>query len=450
MCGRCGERLLERVFRQIERIGCQRAVIALGLPADRLPLLEIVRDVLDTLFRSGERSLVDDDEVVFAEVVEQRDQPVLEQRQPVLHPGEPAPLADRFVKRVLRGIGPEHLAVPAAEPLDAVLVEQGLAGGQQQMAVEPPGGHLRIRVETAQAFQLVAEEVEPQGLVQPAREDVHDRPANGVFALVDHRVGAAVALLLEQQREAFTSDFRAGFELAYAFANAEGREDALEHGIGRGDDQLRLCFAGLQAVKRSQPFGTDRQGRTGTVVGQRIPRGKLDDVEFGREEMRRIGNRPHRSIVGRDEDGASRAGAREIGHHQRLRPAGDLRQRQRLAGFEDPGKVGHRRDSAIAFPLFPSTRNVDVIEQLHLRHQRALEADRRFLRIQRPGHDIDVVFLEQSLEPAEFFFAPAFVIPIVKAADHVVGFARAAVPGTETGALLAAFECQGFNHGWGG
>ena len=95
----------------------------------------------------------------------------------------------------------------------------------------------------------------------------------------------------------------------------------------------------------------------------------------------------------------------------------------------------------------PSTRNIDVVEFLHRHHQRPLEGRRGGLGLERPCHDIDIVLFEQCLEPGEFLLAPAVVIAIEEAADHVIGFARAAMPGTKLGALLAAFKCQGLDHG---
>ena len=47
------------------------------------------------------------DDVVLAEMVEQGRQLLLEQRQPMLHPGQPPPFADRLVERVAGGVGAE-------------------------------------------------------------------------------------------------------------------------------------------------------------------------------------------------------------------------------------------------------------------------------------------------------------------------------------------------------
>ena len=157
----------------------------------------VVGNVLRSLFRCGERGVVDDYHVLVRQVIEQGDKLLLEQRQPVFHARQPPSVAYRFVKRVLRCRRAEFLAIAAAEAFDAVFVEQRLARREQQMTVEPPGRHLRVWIETAERFQLVSEEIEPKRLFHSAWEDVHDAAPDGVFALVDHRVGAAVALSLQ-------------------------------------------------------------------------------------------------------------------------------------------------------------------------------------------------------------------------------------------------------------
>ena len=107
-------------------------------------------------------------------MIEQRDQPVLEQRQPMLHARQPPPVADRLIQRIGSGIGAELLTVTGAEALDAVLVEQGFAGGQQQMLGHHPGRALGVGIEQPQRFQLVAEEIEPQPGIESRGINVED------------------------------------------------------------------------------------------------------------------------------------------------------------------------------------------------------------------------------------------------------------------------------------
>ena len=248
MGGHIGERGLELALSQIKRVGLQGTVTALGLSARRLALFVIVADILGPLFSGGQRGLIDHDKIVLAQMIEQRRQTVFEQGQPMLHPCQATPFADRFVKRILRGIGAEHFAIPRAEALDAVFVQQCLAGRKQQMPVEPTRRQLGVGIEAAQAFQLVAEEIEPQRFVHPAWEHIHDRSTDRVFALVDHRIGAGIALTLEQGGQAFAPDLHARREFAHAFADAERRENALQRGVGRRHQQLRAGLARLQAV----------------------------------------------------------------------------------------------------------------------------------------------------------------------------------------------------------
>ncbi len=71
--------------RQVQRAGVERAVIPGCVPGHLSALAVVILNVLETLVRGGQRGGIDDDQVVLAEMVEQRRQPVLEQRQPVLH-----------------------------------------------------------------------------------------------------------------------------------------------------------------------------------------------------------------------------------------------------------------------------------------------------------------------------------------------------------------------------
>src|SRR5690606_5965337 len=56
---------------------------------------------------------------------------------------------------------------------------------------------------------------------------------------------------------------------------------------------------------------------------------------------------------------------------------------------------------------------------------------RRWLPLHRPSHDVDVVFIQQRFEPGKIRRVPMCVVVIEEAADHQVGFTRAAVPSPE-------------------
>ena len=330
---------------EIEGIGRERAVASPGLPGSAAPLLEIVADVGEAFLARRQRARIDHRDIAAAEIVEQRRQPLLEQGQPVFHPGQPPAFADRLVKRVLGGGGAEAFAVAQAEPLDAVLVEQRLACGQQEMAVERSGAHLRGRIERAQGFDLVAEEIEPKPLLEPAGKDVDDRAPDRELAGVDHGVGAAISLPAQQRGEAVEADAHARPELAHRLAHPERGQHALGQRVDRGHEELRRGGFGLQPVKRGEPARADRQRRAGAIVGQAIPRRKLERFELGREIARRIGDRAHRRVVGCDQDRARAAAlpgrARQIRHQQWLRASCNRRQGERRCRFQDAGEIGH-------------------------------------------------------------------------------------------------------------
>ena len=91
-------------------------------------------------------------------------------------------------------------------------------------------------------------------------------------------------------------------------------------------------------------------------------------------------------------------------------------------------------------------RDVDVVELLHFLDQIAGKAFRNALRLQTPCHDIDVVLGKQILEPVHFRFAPFGVIAIEEAADHVIGFARAAMPRAKARPGKTLFESGHIRH----
>ena len=80
----------------------------------------------------------------------------------------------------------------------ALLVEQCLAGRHQCEGPGLAGAALVGRVEAPHRLDLVAEEVEADGLFLAGREQVDDRAAHRIFAGVMDRVGPLVASGLQQ------------------------------------------------------------------------------------------------------------------------------------------------------------------------------------------------------------------------------------------------------------
>src|SRR5689334_20041583 len=112
----------------------------------------------------------------------------------MLHAGEATAVAHCLIERVAGGGGSEHLAVAAAEALDAVLVEQRFGGGEEHEMIDRTGGALIIGVEAAQSLDLVAEEIEPQRAGFAGGEEIDDAAAHRIFAGVMDGVGAHIAV----------------------------------------------------------------------------------------------------------------------------------------------------------------------------------------------------------------------------------------------------------------
>src|SRR3546814_14421999 len=66
---------------------------------------------------------------------------------------------------------------------------------------------------------------------------------------------------------------------------------------------------------------------------------------------------------------------------------------------------------------------------------------------ERPRHDIDVIFLAHGFEPRDLLRAPSGRIAVEKAADHIVGLPRAALPGADFPAFQAVLHGGPFNRG---
>ena len=155
-------------------------------------------------------------------------------------PGHPAALGQRLVERVLGRGRAELLAVARAESLDAVDVEQRLRRGHQREGVGLVGRALVGGVEAADAVDFVAEEVEPERQFLARGEEVDQRSANRIFAMLRDRVGALVAERVQLLDERLALDPLAFGDTPGELADAERRQHPLRGGACRRDEQLRL------------------------------------------------------------------------------------------------------------------------------------------------------------------------------------------------------------------
>ncbi len=260
----------------------------------------------------------------------------------MVEPGQPPPVRHRLIDRVAGRGGAEALAVARAEAPDAVLVEQGLGGGQEgEAAFLVAGGALGRRIEAAHALDLVAEEVEPQPLALARREEVDDSAAHRIFAGILDGVGAVVAVGAEQGRQFRHVDPLARRETGDELADPERGQGALGRGVDGGDEKLRPGRLALKRVEGRQPLRRGAQRRRGPVVGQAVPGREGEHLELGREIGRRVLEMPHRRLVGRDEHRPALRGAREVRGEPGQEARGRSGQGHRPLRGEDLVEVGH-------------------------------------------------------------------------------------------------------------
>ncbi len=129
------------------------------------------------------------------DVVQDRFHGGMKQRKPVLHAAMLAPGADRLVQRVLVQHDAEQLAIAGAEPRDRLLVQKNLGHRLQRDTVALLRRPLAHRVEGPHALQLIAEQVQPQRLLGPRREQVDDAAANGELARLAHGLRPRIAVV---------------------------------------------------------------------------------------------------------------------------------------------------------------------------------------------------------------------------------------------------------------
>ena len=208
---------LPLVFGEIEPVRRQRLVDRAGaVGVERLPArLVVVGDLREALVRGvfGERLHRDRR---AGQIIEQRVELGVEQRQPVLHAGMAAAFRDRLVERIARR-GAERFHIALAETADRLGGELKL--GHRHEIERAQGVHraLRLGIERADRLQRVAEEVEPHRIAGAGRIEIDDAAAHRVVARLAHRGHAVIAVELQP------------------FGHAVHRQ----HVAGRGGERLR-------------------------------------------------------------------------------------------------------------------------------------------------------------------------------------------------------------------
>ncbi|MET3869032.1 hypothetical protein ABIC20_006341 [Methylobacterium radiotolerans] len=348
-----GDPLLQLVRRQVEGAGRQGLVggdAGLRRLHRALAGLVIVLDEADPL-GGGVLHLRIEDQRHAAEIVEQRVEVVVEQRHPVLEAGVAPPLAHGLVEPVVPGRRAEALDVVLAEAPDRLGGELDLAHRHQVEGAELTGGALRLRVEGADRFQRVAEEVEADRGRQARGRQVEDAAADRVLAGVAHRPGAQEAVGLDPGHHVVHCHDVADRRRERLLGDVGAGRDPLHQGVDGGAEDARpvLGRAGAgEAGERRHPGGGDGGGRRDPVVGLAVPGRQAHHVHLGRDEAQsrlergrapRIARHVHQH--GRCVDGG-RQGTGEVGERQRVEALRGVRQDRAVAALEGVDRPGER------------------------------------------------------------------------------------------------------------
>ena len=156
------------------------------------------------------RQMVEDDRRV-RQIVEQRLQPLVEERQPVLHAGEAPALADRGIERVVARRRAEGLDVVAAEAADRLRRQRDLAHRlQRQTSCAGRWCAASRRRRRGSISSVSPKKSSRSASVGARREKVEDAAAHRELADVAHGRHALEAGILQPRDQRVHVDLVAG------------------------------------------------------------------------------------------------------------------------------------------------------------------------------------------------------------------------------------------------
>ena len=367
-----------------------------------------------------------------SDIVEERVEAFVEERQPVLEADRPAALADRGVKIVVARRRAEFLGVSLAEAADRLRRQPRFAHRHEIERAQLPGRALRLRIESADGFERIAEEIEPDRRRGARRIEVENAAARRIIADVAHRARAGVAVSLEPARQIVHLDAVARRGRKSGRGDELERRDALRQRADRADQNARPLDRALGAREPRQhghPLGGNRRVGRDAVVGLAVPGRQMQRLDLGRGEAERVNQALGAKTVAGEKDeghGALLAGlgerARQLGDDKRIVALGGARQRDDAA-LREPANGGskqaHGDFSALISALFGASR-----EEPRRRARRAMsKLRRRRLSADDPGERLWIGGVEQKLERVELALAHRRQMRIREPAHDEVHFA---------------------------
>ena len=206
---------------------------------------------------------------VGRQVIEEGGGRVKKEREPVLDAGTRNAIADVAIGAGLGGVALEALAPAAAKRSAGRFVERKLAPRQDAHRVDREKAALRVRVEGADGFDFVVEQIKAIGQGRAHRKQIDQAAAHAVFTGPHHLADMLIAgggELAAQCGFIQTLGFCEGESVA---GDKGGRRQAMQGGRGCDDQQVDPAL--LQFEERRQSFRDQILVRRKGVVGQGFP-----------------------------------------------------------------------------------------------------------------------------------------------------------------------------------
>jgi hypothetical protein len=242
------------------------------------PRLEGVGDLVEMVVAFGFHPLVEADRTA-GQIFAQRLGPAVEQRQPVLHAGQPPALPDRLEQRVAAVRAAELVLIVRLEVLHAV-VGQDDFGHRRQLEALQFGS---VAGATAYGVQVSVDQLqaEPTGGARSDQVDAIVIPQEVAGSL--HGVGGRIAVAQQEQPQRLL-DLVTRFRVkSRCFQYALGRQAAQE-GMRRGQHESGTLRRLAQLQQGVDPPGGHRGGGRTPVVWRAIPCDQGHDLQVGRKE----------------------------------------------------------------------------------------------------------------------------------------------------------------------
>jgi len=127
------------------------------------------------------------------QVIKQAGQLIEKQWQVVFQTAAGQAFGNILIERAVAMIDIEAFAKGAAKMADAIVAERELCRWQQGDIRHRFTGALAVRIEQAQRFDFVIEQLDPKWLFRAHRKNIHDGAAHGEFTMFIDVVALAIA-----------------------------------------------------------------------------------------------------------------------------------------------------------------------------------------------------------------------------------------------------------------